>query len=121
MIDRDLFESKVGYDWANKKMMVRVYDSLYSLLEQAPDDYNKSWVNVIRLMLISEGVDLSKTDIRVNGYYNAIKRNLKQIGVIQYNGRELVTGPNWDRFYSDENWDWFKTDTSSGGWAEIIK
>jgi len=121
---RDLFESKVGYDFANKKMMCRVYDALYeSVTEWYDYDYtqigSKSWVRVIRLMFEREGSDIST--INVNGYYNRIKSNLKDIGVIAYEGKELVKGPNWDRFYSDESWDWFTTDTSSGGHAKIVK
>lgn len=124
MIDRDLFESKIGYDWANKKMMCRVYEPLHAYLTDFYDydwlpSKNKSWANVMRVMFKDEGADIST--INVNGYYNAIKRNLKDIGVIEYNGKDLVKGPNWYRFYSNENWDWFKTDTSSGGRAYIVK
>jgi len=124
MIDRDLFESKVGYDSANKKMICRVYDSLYNYLTDFYDydwlpSKTKSWVNVVRVMFNDEGANVNS--INVNGYYNTIKRNLKDIGVIAYEGRNLVKGPNWDRFYSDEDWSWFVTDTNSGGHATIVK
>jgi hypothetical protein len=104
--------------------MCRVYDSLYQLVNDWYGyDYtqseSKSWVNVIRKMFDSEGLDIST--INVNGYYNRIKSNLKDIDVIRYEGKNLVKGSNWDRFYSDENWDWFTTDTSSGGHAKIVK
>ena len=28
---------------------------------------------------------------------------------------------NWDRFYSDEDWSWFITNTNSGGYGTIVK
>jgi hypothetical protein len=70
-------------------------------------------------MLIEDG-KLGK--VSTNGYYSTIRKNLKDIGVIQYNGRKgLSKGPNWDRFYSDEDWNWFRTNTNSGGYGTIIK
>ena len=65
--------------------------------------------------------------ININGYYSTIRTILKDIKVIQYktiNGvrrYELEKGPNWDRFYGDEDWSWFITNTNSGGYGEIIK
>ena len=118
---RDLFESKVGYDFANKKMMCRVYSPLYNLIEKAPKEFNRSWTNVIRLMFINDGENLNDLKVSINGYYNRIKSNLKDIDVIRYEGRNLVKGSNWDRFYSDENWDWFITNTGSGEHAKIVK
>jgi len=86
----DLVCDKIGFDWANKKMIIRVYDALLK-------------------------------NIAINGYYSTIRTILKDIGVIEYKGRTLVKGPNWDRFYSDEDWSWFKTSTQCGGWGEIVK
>ena len=60
--------------------------------------------------------------VSVNGYYSTIRKNLKDIGVIQYNGRKgLSKGKNWERFYSDEDWSWFITNTNSGGYGIIVK
>jgi hypothetical protein len=70
-------------------------------------------------MLIEDG-RLHK--VSLNGYYSTIRKNLKDIGVIQYNGRKgLSKGPNWDRFYGNEDWSWFITNTNSGGYGTIIK
>jgi len=74
-IDRQyLWEEKVGYDSANKKMIARVYEALRDVVEGKSDE-----------------------------------------------GRKLVKGSNWDRFYSDEDWSWFITDTASWGQAKIVK
>lgn len=116
-IDTNLFEEKVGYDWANKKMLVKVYDHLKYIVE---DPHTiKSWINVIRKMLIEDG---RITEVNVNGYYSTIRRILKDIKVIKIDGPyTLSKGENWDRFYSDESWDWFLTSTNGRGWGEIIK
>jgi len=34
-INHTLVEEKIGFDWANKKMMVKVYDSLKYIIEQS--------------------------------------------------------------------------------------
>jgi hypothetical protein len=119
-IDTSLFAEKVGYDWANKKMLVRVYDALRELVE-GKSDLDKTWANVVRYMFVSERREKDLRNICVNGYYNGIKRNLKQLDIIRYEGRKLVKGSNWDRFYSDEDWSWFITDTASWGHAQIVK
>ena len=90
---RDLFESKVGYDFANKKMMCRVYKHLKESIDDwyaydYTQDESKSWVNVIRKMFEREGYDLNKLPINLNGYYNRIKSNLKDIDVIRYEGKK---------------------------------
>jgi len=116
-INVNLFEEKVGYDWANKKMMVKVYEHLKYIVEDTHTV--KSWINVVRRMLIEDG---RINEVNPNGYYSTIRKNLKDIGVIQYNGSKgLSKGPNWDRFYSDEDWSWFITNTNSGGYGTIIK
>jgi hypothetical protein len=33
----------------------------------------------------------------------------------------LSKGKNWDRFYGNEDWSWFITNTNSGGYGMIIK
>jgi hypothetical protein len=113
----EIWESKVGYDSANKRMIAKVYKHLHFIMET---DYTiKSWINVVRSMLIEDG---RINDVNVNGYYSTIRKNLKDIGVIKYNGRKgLEKGLNWDRFYSDEDWSWFITNTNSGGYGRIVK
>ena len=121
----DIELDKIGYDWANKKMLARVYTSLHDMFRMDFYGLRKTWTNIIRHMIAIEGKDINS--IAVGGYYNSIRRNLKDIKVIQYkmvNGiqtKELEEGPNWDRFFSDEDWSWFITDTNSGGVAQIIK
>ena len=113
---RDIWESKVGYDSANKKMIAKVYKHLYNVMEFVS---KPSWVKIITEMLIEDN-KLGK--VSVNGYYSTIRTNLKDIGVIQYNGRKgLSKGPNWDRFFGEEDWSWFITNTNSGGYGTIIK
>jgi len=113
----EIWLNKVGYDSANKRMVAKVYKHLHFIME---NDYTiKSWINVVRSMLIEDG---RINDVNVNGYYSTIRKNLKDIGVIQYNGRKgLSKGPNWDRFYGNEDWSWFITNTNSGGYGTIIK
>lgn len=120
-VSTKLVSEKIGYDWRIKMMMCRVAPALSFLIENKPLDVNKSWTNVVRLMFINEGYNLNELTISINGYYNRIKSNLKDIDVIRYEGRELVKGSNWDRFYSDEDWSWFIANTDSGAHAKIIK
>jgi hypothetical protein len=118
-IDKNLFEEKVGYDWANKKMLVRVYEPLKELVE-GKSDLDKSWANVIRYMFVSEKREKDLRNIAIGGYYSTIRTILKDIKVIKYEGKKLVKGANWNRFYGPEGWGWFVTNTNCGGWAEII-
>lgn len=121
---RDIVVDRIGFDYANKKMMARVYTSLHDMFAMDFYGLKKTWTNIIRHMIAIEGKDINS--IAVAGYYNTIRRNLKDIGVIKYkviNGvrtNELTEGPNWHRFVN-EDWSWFITDTSSGGKAVIIK
>lgn len=113
---QDIWEEKVGYDSANKRMIAKVYNHLYNVMV---NNSKPSWLKVITAMLIEDN-RLSK--VSVNGYYSTIRKNLKDIKVIKYNGRKgLEKGENWDRFYSDEDWSWFKTNTNSGGYGIIVK
>lgn len=117
-INQNLVSEKIGYDYANKKMMIKVYESLQYIIEQSIS--KPTWKNVIKHMFIMHDDNINR--ININGYYSTIRKNLKDIGVIQYNGRKgLTKGPNWDRFYSDEDWSWFITDTNSGGRGTIVK
>ena len=114
MIDYTLFSEKVGYDWANKKMLVRVYEHLKNVMES---DGKKSWTEVVRQMLGD-----NPTGLVVSGYYSTIRAILKDIEVIEIGYGYFRKGRNWDRFYSDsEDWSWFITDTNCGGYGKIIK
>jgi hypothetical protein len=111
----EIWESKVGYDSANKRMVAKVYKHLYNVMEFTT---KPSWTAVIREMLIEDN-KLGK--VSINGYYSTIRKNLTDIKVIKYNGRKgLEKGENWERFYSDEDWTWFITNTNSGGYGIIV-
>jgi hypothetical protein len=112
----EIWEEKVGYDSANKRMIAKVYKHLYNVMEFVS---KPSWTKVIYDMLVE---DNKLGTVSLNGYYSTIRKNLKDIGVIQYNGHKgLSKGPNWDRFYGNEDWNWFRTNTNSGGYGTIIK
>ena len=116
-LDHSLVCDKIGFDWANKKMMIRVYDSLQYIMEHSTA--KPTWTAIVTHMLT---LDNQLGKVSVNGYYSTIRKNLKDIGVIQYNGRKgLSKGPNWDRFFGEEDWSWFITNTNSGGYGTIIK
>jgi len=116
-LDHTLVSEKIGYDYANKKMIAKVYYSLQYIIEHST--LKPSWLAVVRHMLTMDG---RLNEVNVNGYYSTIRKNLKDIGVIQYNGRKgLSKGKNWDRFYGDEDWSWFITNTNSGGYGIIVK
>jgi hypothetical protein len=116
-LDHSLVCDKIGFDWANKKMMIRIYDSLQYIMEHSTA--KPTWTAIVTHMLTMDN-QLGK--VSVNGYYSTIRKNLKDIGVIQYNGRKgLSKGPNWDRFFGEEDWSWFITNTNSGGYGTIIK
>ena len=114
-----LFNEKIGYDYANKKMIARVFHGLNLVVNtDIFIDKKKNWANVVFLMLGENRP----------GYYSTIRTILKDIKVIEYkkvNGvttNELQYGPNWDRFTdNNEKWDWFVTDTANGGRGTIIK
>jgi hypothetical protein len=112
----EIWLNKVGYDSANKRMVAKVYKHLYNVMETAT---KPSWTAIIREMLIEDN-KLGK--VSLNGYYSTIRKNLKDIEVIKYNGRKgLSKGKNWDRFYGNEDWSWFITNTNSGGYGIIVK
>ena len=117
-LDHNLVCDKIGFDYANKKMMIRVYESLQYIVEHSTQ--KPTWVAIVKHMLTMDGVDLNS--VAVNGYYSTIRKNLKDIGVIKYNGRiGLEKGLNWNRFFGDEDWSWFITNTNSGGYGIIVK
>ena len=115
-IRQDLVWEKIGYDWANKKMLVKVYDSLQYIVEHSVS--KPTWTNVIKHMFVMHNDNIDR--INVNGYYSTIRRILKDIKVIEYYKGSIIKGSNWDRFYGDEDWSWFKTNTNGGGYGEII-
>ena len=122
-VRHDLVCDKIGFDWANKKMLVKIYDSLDFIISF--DNRKPTWKNIIKHMFLVNNDDINR--ININGYYSTIRRILQDIKVIQYktiNGvrtYELEKGANWDRFYSDEDWSWFITNTNSGGAGYIVK
>ena len=122
-VNHNLVCEKIGWDWANKKMLVKIYDSLDFIISF--DNRKPTWKNIIKHMFLVHNDDINR--ININGYYSTIRKILQDIKVIQYktiNGvrtYELERGPNWDRFYSDEDWSWFITNTNSGGYGEIVK
>ena len=112
----EIWLNKVGYDSANKRMVAKVYKHLYNVMEL---EVKPSWIKVITSMLFEDG-RLGK--VSLNGYYSTIRKNLKDIEVIKYNGRKgLEKGDNWNRFFGDEDWSWFITNTNSGGYGIIVK
>ena len=112
----EIWLNKVGYDSANKRMVAKVYKHLYNVMNF---EVKPSWLKVITEMLIEDN-KLGK--VSLNGYYSTIRKNLKDIEVIKYNGRKgLSKGKNWDRFYGNEDWSWFITNTNSGGYGIIVK
>ena len=113
--DYDLFESKIGYDSVNKKYLIRVYDYLVSGIEC----YEKpTWSGIMRRMLGS-----NPNGCNPSGYYSSVRRCLKEIDVCKFDSvkRCMVKGSNWDRFVSDESWDWFIMRTGSCEYSTIIK
>jgi hypothetical protein len=120
-LNQDLVSEKIGYDYANKKMMIRVYDSLLYIMNHSTE--KPTWVAIVKHMLTLDGMlGGGLCEVNVNGYYSTIRKNLKDIKVIKYNGRKgLQKGENWDRFFSDEDWSWFITNTNSGGYGIIVK
>jgi hypothetical protein len=104
-IANELFEDKLYTTYwseVNKRYLLRLYNPLKNVMEMLS---KPKWTNVIHEMGESSP-----------GYYSCVYKSLKEIGVIIYNPTEkmLEKGPNWDRFYSDETWDWFYMNTSSG-------
>lgn len=112
----ELWEEKVGYDSANKRMVAKIYGSLYYIIEKST--LKPTWTNVVRHMLTMNN---KLGQVNINGYYGTICRILKDIKVIKYEGSKLVKAENWNRFYSDEDWSWFITSTWAGGYGKIIK
>ena len=97
------FNDKIGYDNENKKFLIRVYNPL---LRTFTNNSKPRWVDVIEDMI----------GYKNNGYYSSIRRCLKEIEVCTYDKSvgHFIKGKNWDRFFSNEKWDWFECRTGSG-------
>jgi len=74
-LNQDLVSEKIGYDYANKKMMIRVYDSLLYIMNHSTQ--KPTWVAIVKHMLALDGMlggDLC--EVSINGYYSTIRKNL---------------------------------------------
>jgi len=113
--DYDLFESKIGYDSINKQYLIRVYDYLVFEMDNNPAP---KWVGIMRTMLGS-----NPKGVNPSSYYSSVRRCLKEIDVCYFDSikRCMVKGRNWNRFVSDENWDWFIMRTGSCEYSTIVK
>ena len=113
--DYDLFDSKIGYDSVNKKYLIRVYDYLVDSMDNKPAP---TWSGIMRRML---GDNPNRCN--PSSYYSSVRRCLKEIDVCKFDSvkRCMVKGRNWDRFVSDESWNWFIMRTGSCEYSTIIK
>jgi hypothetical protein len=86
----------------NKRYLLRIYEPMGVVMEIVS---NPTWSTIIREMGANSP-----------GYYSCVYKSLKEIGVLIYNPKMkiLEKGPNYERFYSDEDWSWFYMNTSSG-------
>jgi hypothetical protein len=87
----------------NKRYLLRLYEPMNRVMEMVS---NPKWSTIIQEML----------GYNHKGYYATVYKSLKEIGVLVYNPtlKILEKGPNYERFYSDEDWSWFYMNTSSG-------
>ena len=110
-----MFHSKFGYDSQNKMYLIRVYDYLVFEMDNNPAP---KWVGIMRTMLGS-----NPKGVNPSSYYSSVRRCLKEIDVCYFDSikRCMVKGRNWDRFVSDESWDWFIMRTGSCEYSTIIK
>jgi hypothetical protein len=105
-ISSELFSDKLENTYwseVNKRYLLRIYHPLKIVMEFVS---TPKWSDVMWEMIG-----------RIHpGYYSCVYKSLKEIGVIKYNPTTkcLEKGPNWERFYSDEDWSWFYMNTSSG-------
>jgi len=113
--DYDLYESKIGYDSVNKQYLIRVYDYLVNEMNNNPAP---KWTGIMRKML-----GTNPNNCNPSGYYSSVRRCLKEINVCTYDKKlgYFVKGSNWDRFTSDESWNWFIMRTGSCEYSTIIK
>lgn len=101
----DLFFEKLENTyWSeiNKRYLLRIYEPMNRVMELVS---NPKWGTIVN--------EMGETR---PGYYSCVYKSLKEIGVLKYNPitKFLEKGPNYERFYSNEEWDWFYMNTSSG-------
>jgi hypothetical protein len=113
--DYDLFDEKIGWDSQNKKYLIRVYEYLVFEMD---NNSRPTWVGIMRRMLGS-----NPKGVTPSSYYSSVRRCLKEIGVCNFDTtkRCMVKGRNWNRFTSDESWDWFIMRTGSCEYSTIVK
>jgi hypothetical protein len=104
-ISSELFSDKLETTYwseVNKRYLLRIYHPLKNVMEFVS---NPKWSTIIREMGENSP-----------GYYSCVYKTLKEIGVLVYNPtmKILEKGPNYERFYSNEDWSWFYMNTSSG-------
>ncbi len=108
----ELFSEKLETTyWSeiNKRYLLRIYEPMNRVMELVS---NPNWRTII--------LDMGETR---PGYYSCVYKSLKEIGVLVYNPtmKILQKGPNYERFYSDEDWSWFYMNTSSGMESYVTK
>lgn len=93
----------------NKRYLLRIYEPMNRVMELVS---NPNWGTII--------LDMGENR---PGYYSCVYKSLKEIGVLVYNPTKkiLEKGPNYERFYSDEEWNWFYMNTSSGRISYVTK
>ena len=102
----ELFSDKLENTYwseVNKRYLLRLYEPMNRVMELVS---NPTWGTIIQDMI----------GCTHKGYYSTVYKSLKEIGVLIYNPtlKILEKGPNYERFYSDEDWSWFYMNTSSG-------
>ena len=101
----ELFSEKLETTyWSeiNKRYLLRIYEPMNRVMELVS---NPNWGTII--------LDMGENR---PGYYSCVYKSLKEIGVLVYNPTKkiLEKGRNYERFYLNEEWDWFYMNTSSG-------
>ena len=104
-ISSELFSDKLETTYwseVNKRYLLRIYHPLKNVMEFVS---NPKWSTIV-----------SEMGENSPGYYSCVYKTLKEIGVLVYNPtmKILEKGPNYERFYSNEDWSWFYMNTSSG-------
>lgn len=117
-----LFREKVGNPYSNYQVVKEVDYSLrfqnYKLFLKEQKEYSDKlskwgllhlYPALIKVMETNPKPNfrdiLRETGNKVTSFGNS-RTKLRRLGVIEYNGRVMVKGKNWDRFINDK-WDWF--------------
>ncbi len=108
----ELFSEKLETTYwseVNKRYLLRIYEPMNRVMELVS---NPKWSTIVR--------DMGEIS---PGYYSCVYKTLKEIGVLMYNPtmKILQKGPNYERFYSNEDWGWFYMNTSSGMKSYVTK